>query len=46
MKIEKLVVEAGDSSETQSKGERLLLEAATKHRLMKTEKTLPVQKLQ
>jgi hypothetical protein len=39
---EKLVAEAGDNSGTQRKGELSLLEAATKQRLVKTEKTLSV----
>jgi hypothetical protein len=36
---EKLVTEAGDSSETQRNGERLPLEATTKQHLVKTEMT-------
>jgi hypothetical protein len=39
---EKLVAEVGDSTETKRKGERQPLEAATKQRLLKTEKTLCV----
>jgi hypothetical protein len=42
VRSEKLVAEAEDSSGTQRKGERPLLEAATKQQLVKTEKTLCV----
>jgi hypothetical protein len=37
---EKLLAEAGDSSGTQKRGKRPPLEAATKQRLVKTEKSL------
>jgi hypothetical protein len=40
VRSEKLVAEVGDSSGTQWKGKRPPLEAATKQRLVKTEKTL------
>jgi hypothetical protein len=42
VRSEKLVAEAGGNAGTQRKGERLPLEAVTKQRLVKTEKTLCV----
>jgi hypothetical protein len=42
VRSDKLVAEAGDSSETQRKGKRPMLEAAAKKRPVKTEKTLCV----
>jgi hypothetical protein len=46
VRSETLVAEAGDSFENPEEGERPPLEAATKQRLVKTEKTLCVLQLQ